>query len=85
VFLFTEGNTLLQPGLVTPTPISVYTPLAELSQSLPVKPCNAKKRVFQMGIAFPQWTPTGYGENDAKWLAELPAMHVQTAACWVEM
>jgi hypothetical protein len=38
-----------------------------------------------MGIAFPQWSPTGYSQSDTKWLTELPAMRTQTAACWVEM
>src|SRR5438876_756344 len=85
VLLFTAGNTLLQPAVVTPTPKPLYTPLAKLSQAPPVKPCNAKKRDFQMGIAFPQWGPTAYGENDTKWLAELPQMRAQAAACWVEM
>ncbi|GAC1313130.1 MAG: hypothetical protein NVSMB27_49250 [Ktedonobacteraceae bacterium] len=85
VFLFTAGNTLLQPAVVTPTPNPIYTPLAKLSQAPPVKPCNAKQRDFQAGIAFPQWGPTAYGENDTKWLTELPQMRAQTAACWVEM
>ena len=29
--------------------------------------------------------PTAYGENDTKWLAELPDLQTQTAACWIEM
>ncbi len=84
-YLFTAGNTLFQPALLTPTPKSLYSRLAELPQLQPMKPCNAKQRAFQMGIAFPQWTPDGYGGNDANWLAELPVMRAQTAACWVEM
>ena len=38
-----------------------------------------------MGVAFPQWYPMGYSENDTKWLTELPDMRTQTGACWVEM
>ena len=86
VFLFTAGKALLQPvAVVAPTPKPLYTPLAELSESRPSKPCGSKQRDFQMGIAFPQWGPTAYGENDTKWLAELPDLQTQTAACWVEM
>ncbi len=51
----------------------------------PVKPCSSKQRDFQMGVAFPDWGTTAYGESDAKWLAELPGMQTGTAACWVEM
>ena len=50
-----------------------------------VKPCNSKQRKFQMGVAFPDWGTTAYGESDTKWLAELPAMQTGTAACWVEI
>src|SRR5260221_7228465 len=86
VFLFTAGKALLWPvAVVTPTPKPLYTPLAELSDSRSSKPCGSKQRDFQMGIAFPQWGPTAYGENDTKWLAELPDLQTQTAACWVEM
>jgi hypothetical protein len=86
VFLFTAGKALLRPvAVVTPTPKLLYTPLAELSDSRPSKPCGSKQRDFQMGIAFPQWGLTAYGENDTKWLAELPDLQTQTAACWVEM
>jgi len=86
VFLFTAGKALLWPvAVVTPTPKPLYTPLAELSDSRPSKPCGSKQRDFQMGIAFPQWGPTAYGENDTKWLAELPDLQTQTSACWVEM
>jgi hypothetical protein len=49
------------------------------------KPCGSKQRAFQMGVAFPDWGTTAYGESDAKWLAELPQMQAGTAACWVEM
>jgi hypothetical protein len=38
-----------------------------------------------MGIAFPDWGTTAYGQSDTKWLATLPEMQTQTAACWVEM
>jgi hypothetical protein len=46
--------------------------------------CHLKGRNFQMGIAFPEWSPTGYG-GDQRWLSDLPQMHAQTSACWVEM
>lgn len=86
IFLFTAGNTLIQgPATEIPTPKSQTIPPTELGESRPMKLCNAKRRNFQAGIAFPQWTPTGYGENDTKWLEELPAMRAQTAACWVEI
>src|SRR6266699_2756620 len=51
----------------------------------PVKPCSSKQRDFQMGVAFPDWGTTAYGESDTKWLTELPNMQKETAACWVEM
>jgi hypothetical protein len=49
------------------------------------KPCGSKQREFQMGIAFPDWGTTAYGEGDTKWLSELPQMRMGTASCWVEM
>jgi hypothetical protein len=85
VYLFTAGKAALQQSDVTPTATAPYTPQAELSQARPAKPCSLKQRDFQMGIAFPQWGPTAYGQNDAKWVTELPDMRAQTAACWVEM
>jgi len=86
VYLFTAGNAFIQqPAIATPTTVPYTTPLAELSQSRPAKPCRLKQRDFQMGVAFPQWGTTAYSENDAKWLTELPDMRTQTAACWVEM
>jgi len=86
VYLFTAGRALLQQPAMTPTPSAVsYTPLAQLAESHPTKPCRSKQRDFQMGIAFPQWGTTAYGESDAKWLTELPNINTQTAACWVEM
>ena len=50
-----------------------------------VKPCGSKQRQFQMGVAFPDWGTTAYGESDTKWLAELPTMQTRTASCWVEI
>jgi hypothetical protein len=86
VYLFTAGRVLIQPStLATPTAKASYTPLAELPQARPLKACSSKQRSFQMGTAFPQWGPTAYSEQDAKWLTELPDMRTQTAACWVEM
>lgn len=85
VYLFTAGKADTQQSTVAPTVTVPSTPLAELTQARPAKPCNMKQRDFQMGIAFPQWNPTGYGQNDAKWITELSDMRKQTAACWVEM
>jgi hypothetical protein len=85
VYLFTAGKAALQQSDVTPTATAPYTPQSELSQARPAKSCSLKQRDFQMGIAFPQWGPTAYGQNDAKWVTELPDMRAQTAACWVEM
>lgn len=86
VYLFTAGRALIQPStLATPTAKASSTPLAELPQARPLKACSSKQRNFQMGMAFPQWGPTAYSEQDAKWLTELPDMRTQTAACWVEM
>ena len=84
VYLFTSGYDLIQQpsGSVTPAANVPYTPIAELH---PSQPCSAKQRYFQMGIAFPQWSPTGYGTADTKWLTELQDMRTQTGACWVEM
>jgi len=84
VYLFTAGYDLIQQpsGSVTLTANVPYTPIAELH---PSQPCSAKQRYFQMGVAFPQWSPTGYGTADTKWLTELQDMRTQTGACWVEM
>ncbi len=84
VYLFTAGHALIQQlsGSVTPAANVPYTPIAELH---PSQPCSAKQRYFQMGVAFPQWSPTGYGTADTKWLTELQDMRTQTGACWVEI
>jgi hypothetical protein len=86
VYLFTAGNAFIQQSdRATTTSKVSNTPITELSQLPPPRACNAKQRHFQMGVAFPQWGPTAYGEDDTKWLAEMPVMHTQTGACWIEM
>src|SRR5215831_19142865 len=86
--VLTMGNTTA-PHTVTkldPTKaLKSTTPLATTPTAPPPKPCSSKQREFQMGIAFPDWGTTAYGEGDAKWLAELPGMQAGTAACWVEL
>ncbi|HKF38039.1 MAG TPA: hypothetical protein VKB35_14180, partial [Ktedonobacteraceae bacterium] len=85
-YLFVAGNTSVQsPAVATPTATVAFTPLAGLTPTLPPKSCRETRRPFQMGVAFPQWGPTAYGASDGQWLAELPEMQKQTAACWVEM
>ena len=73
-----ESTTTLKSTVSTLTTPSVVT-------QTPVKPCQSKQREFQMGIAFPDWGTTAYGESDTKWLTELPGMQAGTAGCWVEM
>jgi hypothetical protein len=73
-----ESTTTLKSTVTTLTTPSVVT-------QTPVKPCQSKQRDFQMGIAFPDWGLTAYGESDTKWLTELPGMQTGTAGCWVEM
>jgi hypothetical protein len=88
VYVFAAGNaSQWHPLRATPGTTVSFTPdtSVALTPSLPPKACHGKQRDFQMGIAFPQWTPTGYGQSDTKWLTELPAMRTQTAACWVEI
>ena len=72
VYLLIAGNDAAQQSVVTPTAAVPTTPLAEVAQARPAKPCNMKQRDFQMGIAFPQWNPMGYSQIDAKWVTELP-------------
>ena len=85
VYLFMTGNLLTQlPSVERPTVVQ-STPVVELSQARPVKPCSSKQRDFQMAVAFPDWGTTAYGESDTKWLTELPHIQTKTAACWVEM
>jgi hypothetical protein len=85
-YLFIAGNRSAQPpAIATPTIQVASTPLAFLRQAPPPQKCQSTHRPFQMGVAFPQWGPTAYGESDGQWLTELPEMQQQTAACWVEM
>lgn len=86
-YLFVGGRGIWQQfiGENTTAPQGVVTPAQEIAQIRPQPPCKLKQRDFQMGVAYPQWQTTGYGENDASWLTALPAMRSQTAACWVEM
>src|SRR5260370_13238835 len=85
VYLFTAGKTSTTEHAVERPTVARHPPLAELSQSHPVKPCSSKQRDFQMGVAFPDWGTTAYGASDTKGLTELPDMQKETAACWVEM
>ncbi len=66
---------------------STHTPVTNPTEvtAPPPKPCNSKQREFQLGVAFPDWGTTAYGESDTKWLAEVPQMQKGTAACWVQM
>ena len=75
VYLFTAGYALIQQpaGSVTPTANVPDNSIAELHSS---QPCSSKQRYFQMGVAFPQWSPTGYGTADTKWLTELQDMRI---------
>jgi hypothetical protein len=85
-YLIVAGNAFFQPRpTATPTAQVPSTPLAALTEAPQPKACSSTHRSFQMGVAFPQWGPTAYGESDAKWLTELPEMQAQTAACWVEI
>jgi len=46
-------------------------------------PTNHYKRPnFEAGIVFPQWSADGYGLN---WQQQLPTIHTQTGARWMEM
>ncbi len=90
VYLLIGGNpTVQQHPLVSgtsPTPVPTQAALSPQTATAGlVKPCNAKQRNFQLGVAFPDWGTTAYGVSDTKWLTELPDMQAQTAACWVEM
>lgn len=89
VYVFTIGNTSTQHTVAKPT--AMLEPTATLgtrpteTTELVAKPCSSKQRDFQMGIAFPDWGTTAYGESDVKWLTQLQTMQTTTAACWVEM
>src|SRR5207249_4016175 len=72
------------PTTTVTAPATPKTKLKEVAEQQ-VKPCGSKQREFQMGIAFPDWGTTAYGESDTKWLAESPRMQTRTAACWVEI
>lgn len=89
--VFTTGNISTQHTLVNVRPTatleSTVTPVTRPTEVTepPAKPCISKQRNFQMGVAFPDWGTTAYGQSDTKWLSELPVMQTGTAACWVEM
>lgn len=74
----------VEPTATLESTVTPVTHPAEVTESQ-AKPCISKQRDFQMGVAFPDWGTTAYGESDTKWLAELPGMQTGTAACWVEM
>ena len=86
--VLTMGNTTTPHTVTKQDPTKVLKSAATLATTPtvpPPKPCGSKQRAFQMGIAFPDWGTTAYGESDAKWLSELPGMQAGTAACWVEL
>ena len=86
VYLFRAFDGLArQPAIATPGTNVPQSPFLRLTPSSSSATCHLKQRNFQMGVAFPQWYPMGYSENDTKWLTELPDMRTQTGACWVEM
>jgi hypothetical protein len=77
----------LQQASITPGAPHLLTATARPGATLPpaLGMCHLKGRNFQTGIAFPEWSPAGYGGGDQQWLSELPQMRAQTSACWVEM
>lgn len=77
----------LQQASTTPGATHALTATTRPGATLPSAPgmCHLKGRNFQMGIAFPEWSPAGYGSSDQQWISELPQMRAQTSACWVEM
>jgi hypothetical protein len=86
--VLTMGNTTAAHTVTKLDPTKALKSAATLATTptaTPPKPCSSKQREFQMGIAFPDWGTTAYGEGDTKWLAEMPGMQARTAACWVEM
>ncbi len=85
-YLLTAGTgSTSQSASVTSTVTVPHTPISQLKPTPPSKGCSVVQRNFEMGMAFPQWTPDGYGDGDAKWLTELPELQVQSGACWVEI
>ena len=40
---------------------------------------------FEAGVAYPQWTPSGYGKSDTRWTQDLQDITNQTHAYWIEM
>ena len=41
--------------------------------------------VFEAGVAYPQWTPSGYSNSDIRWTQALRNITTQTHAYWIEM
>jgi hypothetical protein len=46
------------------------------------RPCAAKGRPVELGIAFPDYGHGAYGQGDTNWNNELPQMKEKTASCW---
>ncbi len=40
---------------------------------------------FEAGVAYPQWTPSGYSKSDTQWTHALQDITTQTHAYWIEM
>lgn len=82
--LFLKGNTIL-PDSPQQRAIVSSTATPGITVTTPPKPCEAKQRSFEMGVAFPQYRTNAYGGSNTTWLTEMPQMRAQTSACWVEM
>ena len=41
--------------------------------------------IFERGVIYPQWSPSGYGAQDTVWQQGVAQMKEQTAARWIEI
>ncbi len=90
VYLFTAGYNFIHKSAsstsLTPTSSLPQLPLTATSRPSPTgTACHLKGRDFQMGVVFPQWNPTGYGQSDTKWLTGIQNIRPQSGACWIEI
>ena len=76
IAIHTTPSPLATTAIVQPTPTVQPTLTAHIIQPTHIP-------TFQAGVAFPQWTPTGY--SDTRWSNGLQDIATQTHAYWIEM
>ncbi len=86
VCVFTGYTHFVQLSQQTTASIAIHTtssPIATTATRQQTSTIHVP--AFEAGVAYPQWTPTGYSKSDIHWIQALQDITTQTHAYWIEM